>query len=127
MQSCCGIHCSLELVRTPFVVQPHRRCRTQVPNALTTPLAANWLSSLEDACIVREAAIGINAAGYRGLIAQKNLASGDVVVRVPLHNVLQVPRVGSPATTQATSEALQRWQQYHGKLPEELMNLVMGG
>jgi hypothetical protein len=68
--------------------------------------------------------------GYRGLIASDDLSPGDVVVSVPLHNILQVPRqlTGEPTGTAAAAAAtaLDRWQQQHGKLPGPMLNLILG-
>jgi hypothetical protein len=65
--------------------------------------------------------------GYRGLIAAADLSPGDVVVSVPLHNILQVPRqLTTAAAAAAAAAALQSWQQQHGALPAALLDLVLG-
>jgi hypothetical protein len=69
--------------------------------------------------------------GYRGLIASADLSPGDVVVSVPLHNILQVPRqmtgaAAGAAAAAAAAIALDRWQQQHGALPENLLDLILG-
>jgi hypothetical protein len=71
-------------------------------------------------------AVGLQ--GYRGLIASVDLSPGDVVVSVPLHNILQVPRqLTTAAAAAAAAMALEAWQQQHGALPEPLLNLILGG
>lgn len=68
--------------------------------------------------------------GYRGLIASQDLLPGEVVVSVPLHNVLQVPRqlcgASAEAAVTATAAALTEWQQHHRPLPNPLLDLIMG-
>ncbi|WIA15539.1 hypothetical protein OEZ85_002173 [Tetradesmus obliquus] len=64
--------------------------------------------------------------GYRGLIAWADLSPGDVVVSVPLHNILQVPRqLTSAAAAAAAAAALEAWQQQHGVLPAALLDLIL--
>jgi hypothetical protein len=67
---------------------------------------------------------------YRGLIASDDLSPGDVVVSVPLHNTLQVPRqltgTAAGAAAAAAATALDRWQQQHGALPGPLLDLILG-
>lgn len=76
---------------------------------------------LEAACSVNKAAIGLNEQGFRGLLATTNLAPGEVVLSIPLHNMLQVPRQLTQPHMQSTTEAaLACWQQQHWKLPDEL-------
>lgn len=85
------------------------------------------ISPVESACTVRKAEIGLNPAGFRGLIALEFIGPGDVVLSVPLCNTLQVPReLESPQAVAAAQEALELWQRYHGQLPAELLDLIMG-
>jgi hypothetical protein len=74
--------------------------------------------------------VHLQLQGYRGLIASDDLSPGDVVVSVPLHNILQVPRqltgAAAASAAAAAAAALDRWQQQHGELPGPLLNLILG-
>jgi hypothetical protein len=77
---------------------------------------------LEAACSVNKAAIELNEYGFRGLLAATDIAPGEVVLRIPLHNMLQVPRQLTQPHMQSTAEAaLAAWQQQHWKLPDQLL------
>lgn len=95
----------------------------------TQPEADNSTSSsgqpfpLEAACSVSKALIGLNPQGYRGLLAASDIAPGEVVLRIPLHNMLQVPRqLTQPDMQLAASTALSMWQQQHWQLPTPLLS-----
>lgn len=78
---------------------------------------------LEAACTTSRAVMGVNQLGFRGLLAATDIAPGDVVLSIPLHNMLQVPRQLTQPNMQSTATAaLDSWQQQHGKLPEELLS-----
>uniref|UniRef100_A0A383V6P8 SET domain-containing protein n=1 Tax=Tetradesmus obliquus TaxID=3088 RepID=A0A383V6P8_TETOB len=100
--------------------------RAQATAAASAAQATDALAVLESACAVRRAHIGVNPQGYRGLIAWADLSPGDVVVSVPLHNILQVPRqLTSAAAAAAAAAALEAWQQQHGVLPAALLDLIL--
>lgn len=80
---------------------------------------------LEAACSVNKAAIGLNKDGFRGLLAATNIAPGEVVLTIPLHNMLQVPRqLTQPHMQSMTEAALTSWQQQHWNLPDELLSFL---
>lgn len=80
---------------------------------------------LEAACNINKAVIGVNPQGYRGLLAASSIAPGEVVLSIPLHNMLQVPRqLTQPDTVSAAAAALATWQQQHWQLPVELTSFL---
>lgn len=80
---------------------------------------------LPAACSVNKAVIGVNKDGFRGLLAATDIAQGEVVLTIPLHNMLQVPRqLAQPHMQSITEAALATWQQQHWQLPNELLEFV---
>jgi hypothetical protein len=81
---------------------------------------------LEAACSTSKAVIGLNPEGYRGLLAATDIASGEVVLQIPLHNMLQVPRqLTQPDMQLAAMTAFTSWQQQHWTLPDQLLSFFL--
>ncbi|KAF8057906.1 DEGP5 [Scenedesmus sp. PABB004] len=94
--------------------------------AINEPGATAALEALARVDAARGARAGATPAGHRGLLAVRDLAPGELVARVPLHSVLQVPRaLGSAAAAAAARRALASWQAQHGELPPALLELVL--
>ncbi|KAF6266327.1 hypothetical protein COO60DRAFT_447276 [Scenedesmus sp. NREL 46B-D3] len=123
---CCVKACSRRLKP---LSSPRRQQASATATAAAGAPTADAVAALQSACAVRRAHIGLNAQGFRGLIASNDLSPGDVVVSVPLHNILQVPRqltgAAAGAAAAAAATALDRWQQQHGTLPAPLLDLVL--
>jgi len=114
MKSCTSAH------RHTYVPPRTQRARQSLLCARATTF--DTVFPLEAGCSVSKAAIGFNSAGYRGLLATENISRGDVVLSIPLHNMLQVPRqLRQPHIATAAAAALATWQQHHGQLPEALL------
>lgn len=100
--------------------------RSRASRARAAAAAAAGAFPIEAACCVNKAVIGLNPQGYRGLLAAADIAPGDVVLRIPLANMLQVPRrLTQPGMQQAASSALHTWQQQHSwQLPAQLVSFL---
>lgn len=80
---------------------------------------------LAAACSESRAAIGMAPQGYRGLFATCNVAFGEIVLSLPLHNMLQVPReLVHPDMMTVASTAWEAWQRRHWQLPELLLSFL---
>jgi hypothetical protein len=78
---------------------------------------------LEQACSINKAVIGLNHEGYRGLMAATDIAPGEVVLQIPLCNMLQIPRqLTQPDMQLAAMAAFTTWQQQHWQLPDHLLS-----
>lgn len=114
MKSCTSAH------RQTYVPPRTQKVRKLLLCAQSTTL--DTVFPLEAGCSVSKAAIGFNSAGYRGLLATEDISQGDVVLSIPLHNMLPVPRqLTQPHMATAAAAALATWQQHHGQLSEALL------
>lgn len=97
-----------------------------MPQQTTATGLSQQPASIESACEINKGRIGFNPQGYRGLIAASDIAPGDVVLSIPLHNMLQVPRQLTEVHMHtAAAAALDAWQQQHGQLPPQLLAFLL--
>jgi hypothetical protein len=91
----------------------------------TTTATSSSSRALARACSINATAPGLNAQGCRGLLAAGDIAPGQVVLRLPLHNALAVARArcsqgGRSAGGAAAAALLAAHQRQHGPLPHAL-------
>jgi hypothetical protein len=117
--------CNHVLLRTSHLASAVHSKQTPT-HSISTPSSQQAPYPLEAACFVSKTVIGLNPQGYRGLLSASSIIPGEVVLSIPLHNILQVPRqLTQPEMQSATAAALATWQQQHWELPQELASLIL--
>lgn len=95
----------------------------QVDHQLAQTSSISQPCPMQAACSISKAVVGFNPQGYRGLLAATDIAPGDVVLQIPLFNMLQVPRQLTQLDMQSAALAAHTtWQQQHWQLPDQLLS-----